>query len=72
MLNPEQDRRFTELFNQHDHAIEALRTANREMGVAISAMSAAVAAHDVAAVAALAANRAAIALLRDMQDGSAH
>lgn len=53
---------FQTVFNLHDAAIDGLRRANTAMGQAIQA-------HDAAAVAALEANRAAIQVLRLIQDG---
>ena len=65
-MNPDLNRQFQALFDVHDEAFRALRVANTEMGTANAAMGHAIQAHDEAFQAALAANRAALDLLKQL------
>jgi hypothetical protein len=64
-MDPDINRQFRALFDAHDEAFRALRAANTEMGRAIQA-------HDNAIQAALAANRAALDLVRRLSDDGPH
>ena len=65
-MNPDLDRQFQVLFDAHDGAFRVLRSANTELGTANAAMGHAIQAHDEAIQAALAANRAALDLLKGL------
>jgi len=65
-VDPNLRRQFRVLFDAHDEAIRALRSANTELGVANQAMGHAIQSHDDAIQAALEANRAALALLEQL------
>jgi hypothetical protein len=56
-MDPDINRQFQALFDAHDEAFRALRAANTEMGRAIQS-------HDEAVQVAIAANRAALDLVR--------
>ena len=65
-MDPHINRQLRALFDAHDEAFRALRTANTETGAANAAMGHAIQAHDDAIQAALSANLAALALLREL------
>ena len=65
-MNPDLNRQFQALFDAHDGAFRALRAANTDMGTANDAMGHAFQSHDEAMQAALAANRAALDLLKHL------
>jgi len=69
-MDPEINRHFHALSDAHDEAIRALRAATNAMGAATRAMGDALQAHDEAIQGALAANRAAIDLLKRLSNGS--
>ena len=68
-MNPDLDRQSQALFDAHDEAFRALRAAHTEMGTANAAMGHAIQAHDEAIQAALAANRDALNLLKQLRNG---
>ena len=68
-MNPDINRQFRALFDAHDEASRALRVANAEMGTANAAMGHAIQVHDEAIQAALAANRGALDLLKQLRNG---
>jgi len=65
-MDPNISRQVRASFDAHDEAFRALRSENTEMGAANAAMGHAFQAHDDAIQAALAANRAALDLLREL------
>jgi hypothetical protein len=67
-VDPNINRQLRALFDAHDEAFRALRTANTEMGTANAAMGHVIQAHDGAIQAALLANRAALDLLRVLSE----
>ena len=67
-MDPNINRDLRALFDAHDEAIRALRSANTEIGTANAAMGRAIQAHDEAIQTALAANLAAIDLLERLSN----
>jgi hypothetical protein len=65
-MTPEINKHLHAIFDAHSDALQALRIANRTIGIANNAFVEMLAAHDDAIQAAMKANQAALDLLKEM------